>query len=195
MHDHAPADYQPEILAISGSLRTNSYNTQLLQLAAHLAAPAAHMSVWPHLAEVPPFNEDHEAHPPQPVQAMRAHISHADAVLIATPEYNTTLPGQLKTMLDWASRPTHRGVFAHKPTAVIGASLTPYGAQWAQHTVRRILEACGAHLLGDILAIPHADTAFTAHGTLTDPTSHEQLRHLVTELAHTAPHSPAHTAT
>src|SRR5699024_4356158 len=89
MHDHAPADHQPEILAISGSLRTNSYNTQLLQLAAHLAAPAAHMPLWPHLADVPPFNEDHEAHPPQPVQAMRARISQTNAVLIATPEYNT----------------------------------------------------------------------------------------------------------
>lgn len=189
------ATNQANILGISGSLRSGSYNTTLLRLAAQLAEPGASVRLWQGLAEVPPFNEDHEPNPAQAVQRMRATITDADAVLIATPEYNTTLPGQLKTMLDWASRPTHCGVFAGKPTAVVGASLTPYGAKWAQQAVRSVLHACGAHLVGDPLCIPHADTAFTTHGALHEPAAQDQLRHLVSDLIQAAqrPHVRAAT--
>lgn len=183
--DDGAAD-QVTILGISGSLRSGSYNTTLLRLAARLAEPAASMPLWQDLAEIPPFNEDHEQDPGQPVQDMRADIARADAVLIATPEYNTTLPGQLKTMLDWASRPTHQGVFAGKPVAVIGASLAPYGAKWAQQATRGILEACDARLVGNPLCVPHADTAFTADGGLHTESTRQELRRLVTELTQVA---------
>ncbi|MQA08704.1 MAG: NAD(P)H-dependent oxidoreductase [Pseudonocardiaceae bacterium] len=182
MTDQDTLSAEVNILGISGSLRSGSYNSALLRLAMRLAAPAD-VRLWRGLADVPPFNEDHEDRPPAAVTHMRSAIESADAVLIATPEYNTTVPGQLKTMLDWASRPTHRGVLVGKPTAVVGASLTPYGAQWAQQAIRGVLNACGAHVVGEPLCVAHADTAFDAEGHLHDPQSQAHLARVVGELA------------
>lgn len=182
------------ILGISGSLRAGSFNTTLLRHAAHLAEPSIRLELWKELATIPPFNEDHEHEPAEAVRRMRAAVTKADAVLIATPEYNTTLPGQLKTLLDWASRPTHRGAFAGKPTAVIGASLTPYGAKWAQETVRTILNACGANVIDEPLCIAYADSAFDAQGRLHEAATQNQLAHVISELTKTAActaHNPA----
>lgn len=181
------------ILGISGSLRVESFNTTLLHHAAQVAESSAHLELWPELDIIPPFNEDHECEPADAVRRMRVAITNADAVLISTPEYNTTLPGQLKTLLDWASRPTRRGVFAGKPTAVIGASLTPYGAKWAQETVRTILNACGANVIDEPLCIAHADTAFDTQGSLHEAAAQSQLAHVVNELTQAARtvHNPA----
>src|SRR4029077_8202706 len=93
------------ILGISGSLRRESHNTRLLRAASALLPEGAELAVFGCLAEISPFSEDVEHDPPQPVLALREAIAAADAVLIATPEYNGTLPGQLKNALDWASRP------------------------------------------------------------------------------------------
>ena len=114
------------LLAISGSLRRRSYNSALLAVAAASCTPAAEFVVWRGLADIRPYNEDLEETPP-PVAELRRQIARADAVLIATPEYNGSIPGALKNALDWASRPFPDNCLRGKPVAVIGAST---GAPW-----------------------------------------------------------------
>jgi chromate reductase, NAD(P)H dehydrogenase (quinone) len=119
-------------------------------------APDAELIVWDELAATPPFSEDDEEHPPKVVRGLRATIADADAVLIVTPEYNSSIPGQLKNALDWASRPFPDNVLRGKPVAVIGASPSPGGAGRAQAETRTVLARVGAHVLPDGLSVPHA---------------------------------------
>ena len=91
------------------------------------------------------------------------------ALLIATPEYNASVPGGLKNALDWASRPFPDNVLREKPAAVIGASTGLFGAVWAQAEVRKALKASGAHALDSELPVGMADSAFDLDGTLADP--------------------------
>lgn len=172
-----------EILGVSGSLRANSYNTALLRAAAHLALPAQRLTLWSGLETIPPFNEDHEDAPGAAVAAMRTAVERCDAVLIATPEYNTTVPGQLKNALDWLSRPTGNGPLVGKGVAVIGASRSAYGARWSQQAVRHVLEACGAVLVGEPLCIAHCDAAFTPNQRLRDRGQRSTLVRVLADLA------------
>ena len=107
--------------------------------------------------------------PPAAVQDLRDAIDAADALLIATPEYNASVPGALKNALDWASRPFPDNVLRGKPCAVLGASTGLFGAVWAQAEVRKALKASGAHVLEDELPVGLADAAFTDDGGLADP--------------------------
>jgi chromate reductase len=101
------------------------------------------------LAEIPPFDEDHDREPaPAAVRGLRDAIESADALLIATPEYNASIPGQLKNALDWASRPFATNVLRGKPVAVIGASTGPFGAVWAQAELRKVLPKPSTQLAG-----------------------------------------------
>jgi len=170
-----------DILGISGSLRTASYNTALLHAAGDLASSEQRLTLWPDLATIPPFNEDHENEPGAAVAAMHTTVQHSDAVLIATPEYNTTVPGQLKNALDWLSRSTEGGPLAGKPVAVIGASQSAYGAKWSQQAVRHVLQACGAALVGDPLHVAHCDTAL-ANEHLLDHTQSYALTRILAQL-------------
>ena len=117
------------ILGIAGSLRRGSHNRVLLRAASAMLPPGAQLVTWDGLAGLPPFNEDREAAPPAPVRALVAEIARADALLIATPEYNASIPGALKNALDWASRPFPENALRRKPCAVIGASTGPFGAE------------------------------------------------------------------
>jgi chromate reductase len=135
------------ILGISGSLRRGSHNRKLLRAAAAALPPAADLIEWDGLADLPAFDEDREKTPAEPVRAFLDLIASADALLIATPEYNASLPGALKNALDWASRPFASSVLRCKPSAVIGASTGPFGAVWAQAELRKVLTASGAHVL------------------------------------------------
>jgi chromate reductase len=149
---------------------------------------------WDGLAALPAFDEDLEPDPPAPVHALRHAIAAADALLIATPEYNASLPGALKNALDWASRPFPDNALRHKPAAVIGASTGLFGAVWAQAEVRKTLKASGAHVLDSELPIALADTAFTPHHTLTDPQLATRLTDLLNDLTretHTPLEQPA----
>src|SRR6185503_19447265 len=128
------------------------------------------------------FDEDLEASPPEPVQELFDAIEDADALLIATPEYNASLPGALKNALDWASRPFPENVLKDKPAAVIGASTGLFGAVWAQAEVRKTLKASGAHVLEDELPVGLADGAFTDDGALADPALAERLAEMLGEL-------------
>ena len=169
------------LLAISGSLRDGSYNTALLDAAAIDHGSIAEFVVWRGLAEVPAFDEDIDAVPP-PVAQLRSEIARADAVLIATPEYNASVPGALKNALDWASRPYAENVLRDKPVAVIGASPGLFGAVWAQADLRRILKTIGARVEERDLPIAQAHEAFTADGRLRDPRLATALRSIVGDL-------------
>ena len=128
------------ILAVSGSLRAESYNTKLLAEAVSVAPVGAKLVPWGDLASIPAFSEDNENDTGAAVHALRAAIAEAGAVLIATPEYNGSLPGQLKNALDWASRPFPDNVLRNKP-ALPGAAETlmpAIGALPRLHTVPTI---------------------------------------------------------
>jgi chromate reductase len=154
------------VLAISGSLRRGSHNTKLLRSAATLLPGGSQLTLWDALKAVPPFDEDDEAGPPYvAVAGLRRAVRRADAVLIATPEYNHSIPGQLKNALDWLSRPLAGNPMQRKPVAVIGASTGVFGAVWAQAETRRILEALGAHVLDRELPIPTPPSSSTPTGS------------------------------
>jgi chromate reductase len=170
------------ILGISGSLRRGSHNRRLLRAAAAALPPGVDLVEWDRLAELPAFDEDQENTPAEPVRAFLEEIESADALLIATPEYNASLPGALKNALDWASRPYPASVLRGKPSAVIGASTGPFGAVWAQAELRKVLTASGAHVVDAELAVGTAAGAFATDGSLTDPTLGARLRRLLGDL-------------
>jgi len=165
------------ILAISGSLRAASHNTALLRAAAELAPDGVEVQQYEGLDRLPHYNEDHDTDDPHPaVHHLREHIAGADLVLISTPEYNGSMPGHLKTAVDWASRPFGPdSSLWGKPVAVIGASVTDYGAVWAQDHLRKSLGLAGARVLDLELAVPKAANRFGPDGELTDPETRERL--------------------
>src|SRR5436305_12759399 len=135
------------ILGVAGSLRQSSHNRTLLRAAATLLPPEADWREYERLKAIPPFDEDDEANPPEAVKDWRAAIAEADAILFATPEYNSSIPGQLKNAIDWASRPFSDTVLRNKPVAVIGASTGMFGAVWSQAELRKALGAAGARVV------------------------------------------------
>jgi chromate reductase len=157
------------ILGIAGSLRRGSHNRRLLRAAGHALPPGVELVEWEGLGGLPIFCEDLEDAPPRTVQDFLGAVEEADALLIATPEYNASVPGGLKNALDWASRPFPDNVLREKPSAVIGASTGLFGAVWAQAEVRKALKASGAHVLDSELPVGLADGAFGADDTLADP--------------------------
>jgi chromate reductase, NAD(P)H dehydrogenase (quinone) len=174
-----------QILAISGSLRAASHNTALLRTAAELAPDGVGVQQFEGLDRLPHYNEDHDTDDPHPaVQHLREQIAGADVLLIATPEYNGSMPGHLKTAVDWASRPFDPGSSLWgKPVVVIGASVTDYGAVWAQDHLRKSLGLAGARVLDLELAVPKAADQFGPDGELTDPDTRERLAEVLDGLA------------
>ena len=171
------------ILGISGSFRRDSHNTRLLRAAAHVLPPGAELELFDGLAEVPPYCEDADADPaPEAVERLRGQIADADALLIATPEYNASIPGVLKNAVDWASRPFPDNVLRGKPVVVMGASTGLFGAVWAQAELRKVLQHAGADVLEEELPVGLADGAFTPEGELADPELQGRLVELVETL-------------
>ena len=170
------------ILGIAGSLRRGSHNRRLLRAAGALLPPGVELVEWDGLAGIPAFDEDLENEPPASVREFFSAIDGADALLIATPEYNASVPGALKNALDWASRPFPDNVLRDKPAVVIGASTGLFGAVWAQAEVRKALKASGAHVLGFELPVGLADHAFNADDTLADPELTARLGDLLGDL-------------
>jgi chromate reductase, NAD(P)H dehydrogenase (quinone) len=157
------------ILGISGSLRRDSHNTSLLRAAAEEAAGLdLEVELYDGLKAIPPYDQDDDVPPrPESVARLTAAIDGADAVLFVTPEYNASIPGQLKNAIDWISRPRVTNVLRNKPVVVIGASTGAFGAVWAQAELRKVLAALGARVLDLEFSVPHADTYFR-EGVLTD---------------------------
>jgi chromate reductase len=178
------------ILAITGSLRAASYNTALLRAAAELAPEHVELEFYDGLESLPPYNEDRDTdQPPAEVAELRREIADADAVLFATPEFNGSMPGQMKHAVDWASRPYGSGAALWgKPVAVIGASVTDYGAVWAQDHLRRALGIAGARVLDAELPLSKAADHFDARGTLVNPEFRGRLAEVVGELVHAHDH-------
>ena len=171
-----------KVLGISGSLRGASHNRNLLRAAAELLPNDVELEIWDGLKEVPPYDEDDDVVPPPPAVArLRAAIAGADALLIATPEYNSSIPGQLKNALDWASRPIATNVLRNKPVAVVGASASMFGAVWAQAEVRKVLGATGARVVDAELGVAQARERFDGGGRLVD----ESLRTALAEILQT----------
>jgi chromate reductase len=168
------------ILAISGSLRKLSHNTGLLRAAAEQAPEGITIELYEDLESLPPFNEDRESDPGPVVEEMRRQIREADALLFSTPEYNTTMPGQLKHLVDWGSRPYGpEAALYGKPAAVIGASKTDHGALWAQDHLRKALGLAGARVTEVDLPVGQAHQKFDETGKLTDQDTIDQLEQVI----------------
>jgi chromate reductase, NAD(P)H dehydrogenase (quinone) len=174
------------VLAISGSLRRASQNTKLLRAAEELAPAGVEFEWYEELESIPPYNEDRDTdEAPLAVAGLRAAIARADAVLIATPEYNGSVPGQLKNAVDWASRPHRTSALWGKPVAVIGASTGMYGALWAQADLRKILAAAGGRVAEVELAVGRAQSRFDDDGALVDTELRDELREAIVTLVAT----------
>jgi chromate reductase len=173
------------VLGISGSLRRDSFNSALLRAAAERLPAGAELVEFERLDEIPPYDADVEANEPEPgaVHELREAMREADAVLVATPEYNSSIPGQLKNALDWASRPAGQSALSGKPAAVVGASTGMFGAVWAQAETRKVLGAMGGRVLEAELPIAHAHE-LVADGRLElPPEQAERLEQILAELA------------
>ena len=180
-----------KVLAISGSLRDESFNTKLLRGAAELAPPGVEVELWSGLKAVPPFDEDDEGgRAPTGVVELYDAIAGADAILFATPEYNSSIPGQLKNAIDWASRPKATAPIRNKPVAVVGASTGMFGAVWAQAELRKVLASAGARVLDGELPVPAAHTRFDEGGRLVDEEIRERLAAIVEMLVGVAERVP-----
>ena len=162
------------VLAIPGSVRADSLNARLLRHLAEQAPAGVEIELYADLKSIPPYDEDDDTElAPAPVTELRRRIADADAILIATPEYNHSIPGVLKNALDWASRPRANPTIRSKPVAVTGASTGRFGAVWAQEDARKVLAATGARVIDtQPVAIALAHKAFDEKGRLTT-TDHE----------------------
>ncbi len=169
------------VLCLAGSLRRDSWNRRLLHAAIDQAPSTLALTVYTDLGAVPLFDEDLERHDPAGpvgVQALRAAMVAADGLVIATPEYNHSLPGVLKNALDWLSRESPLGeVLVDKPVAVLGASSGPWGTRLAQASLRQVLHTCGALVMpAPTLFMANAAAHFDGHGTLTDDAGAQALQ-------------------
>jgi len=166
------------ILGFAGSLRKNSYNKALLRAADELVPRNAKLGIFD-LEGIPPFNQDLEAQPPQRVKEFKAGIRAADAILIATPEYNYSIPGVLKNAIDWASRPPADNAWEGKPVAIMGASTGRFGTARAQYHLRQCFVGLDMHAVNyPEVMIAHAAQCFDDAGRLKD----EKARELIAEL-------------
>jgi chromate reductase, NAD(P)H dehydrogenase (quinone) len=171
------------VLGISGSLRQGSLNDALLRAAAERLPAGAELMRFERLADVPPFSEDAESGPaPEAVRELREAMRTADAVLIATPEYNHSLPGQLKNALDWASRPAGQSALSGKPAAAIGASKSMFGGVWAQAELRKVLGAMGGRVVGAELPVAQAHEHLVGDRLELEAGQAERLEEILAEL-------------
>jgi chromate reductase len=171
------------VLGISGSLRRDSLNSALLRAAAERLPAGAELVEFDRLREIPPYDEDVEVEAtPAVVEALRQAVRGADAVLIATPEYNHSIPGQLKNALDWVSRPAGKSALNGVPAAAIGASTGMFGAVWAQAELRKVLGALGGRVIEAELPIGHARELLVGNHLELSPQQSEQLEEILAEL-------------
>lgn len=173
------------VCGIAGSLRRGSFNRSLLRAAQELAPADVEIRIFDRLSEIPLYNQDVEAEgDPEPVQALKRAIAEADALLIATPEYNHGVPGVLKNAIDWASRPPRRAVLAGKPAALFGASPGVTGTARAQSQLRQAFVFTDTPVLPQPeILVYRAHEKFDAEGRLTDEKTREFVGRLLVQLA------------
>jgi len=170
------------ILGFAGSLRKNSYNKSLLRAALELIPDNAGLEIFD-LEGIPPFNQDLENEPAKRVKEFKAKIKAADAILIATPEYNYSIPGVLKNAIDSASRPHGDNAFEHKPVAMMGASTGMMGSARAQYHLRQcfVFLTCFALNHPEVM-VSSAHEKIDGEGKLTDEKTRERIRELLESL-------------
>jgi chromate reductase len=171
-----------KILGIVGSLREHSFNKTLMRAAVELVPENADIEVFD-ITSIPPFNQDFEANPPQIVKDFKAKIKTANALLIATPEYNYSIPGVLKNAIDWASRPKADKVFDDKPVALMSASVGRLGGARAQYHLRQSFVFLNMHPINyPEVMLPQAQQCFDENGKLTNEETRKLIKQLLEEL-------------
>ena len=170
------------ILGFAGSLRKDSYNRSLLRAALELLPKNARLEIFD-LDGIPPFNQDLENQPSEKVKEFKAKIRAADAILIATPEYNYSIPGVLKNAIDCASRPYGDNAFEHKPVAIMGASPGRIGTARAQYHLRQcfVFLTCFALNQPEVM-VSSAQEKIDKEGRVTDQKTREKIRELLESL-------------
>jgi chromate reductase len=171
------------ILGFAGSLRKNSMNKALLRAAAEVAPDGAKLEIFD-LEGIPPFNQDMEISPPARVKEFKQKIKAADAILIATPEYNYSIPGVLKNAIDWASRPYGDNSFEGKPAGIMSASTGMLGGSRAQYHFRQVLLSLNTHPMNrPEVFVGLAGEKINQKGEITDAKTREKIKRLLDALA------------
>jgi chromate reductase len=171
-----------KILGFAGSLRKDSYNRSLLRAALEGVSKDAELEIFD-LEGIPPFNQDLESQPPQKVKEFKSKIRAADAILVATPEYNYSIPGVLKNAIDSASRPYGDNAFEGKPVAMMGASVGMLGTARAQYHLRQSFVFLNMYPLNrPEVMVPFAQEKIDKAGRLTDQKTKEKIKELVEAL-------------
>ena len=167
------------ILGFAGSLRKDSYNKSLLRAAQEMVPEDATLEVFD-LERIPPFNQDLENQPPEKVKEFKTKIRSADAILIATPEYNYSIPGVLKNAIDNASRPYGDNAFNGKPAAIMGASIGMLGTARAQYHLRQSMVFLNMYPLNQPeVMVPFAQEKIDQNGRLTDQKTRDKIKELL----------------
>ena len=170
-------------LAFAGSLRKQSYNKAILAAALEMVPENTTLEIFD-LEGIPPFNQDFENQPPDKVREFKSKIRAADAILIATPEYNYSIPGVLKNAIDWASRPYGDNAFDRKPVAIMGASVGMLGTARAQYDLRRSFVFLNMFPLNQPeVMVPLAQDKVNSSGKLTDEKTRKKIAELLRSLA------------
>lgn len=172
-------------LGIAGSLRRHSLNRRLLQAARRLAPERLEIEIFD-LAGVPLYNADldNDDQRPPAVSELKKAISECDGILLATPEYNHGIPGVLKNVIDWASRPAGRSPLRDKPVGIIGAAPGAFGTVRAQQQLKLVLLSTRARLLlHSAVLVTHAGEKFDSDGELVHGPTREHLQAYLRELA------------
>jgi chromate reductase, NAD(P)H dehydrogenase (quinone) len=172
-----------KVLGFAGSLRTGSYNKALLRAAGKLLPEKTILETFD-LSGIPSFNQDIEMDMPVKVKEFKSKIREADAILIATPEYNYSVPGVLKNAIDWASRPYGDNPFDGKPVAIMSASPGMLGGARAQYHLRQMFVFLNMYPLnGPEVIVTFASDKFDAEGNLVDDNTKKFLTQLLQNLA------------
>jgi chromate reductase len=174
---------QIKVLAFAGSLRKGSYNKALIRAAVEVAPPTVSIEIF-NLEGIPPFNQDYEGNPPQRVKDFKEKIRNADALLIATPEYNYSIPGVLKNALDSASRPKQGNPLEGKPIAIMSASTGRLGGARAQYHLRQSFVFLNMHPVNQPeVMLSDAPHNVDANGNVTNEQTRQLIRQLLEALA------------
>lgn len=175
-------DQKIKILGVAGSLREGSYNKKLLNAATKLAPFDAEINIFD-IKNIPLYNEDIEKPLPKEVLELKRQIISSDAILFVTPEYNYSIPGVLKNVIDWGSRPYGDDSWNNKPVAITGASPGGFGTIRAQMQLRQTFIFTNMHPINKELFVSHATDKFDGNGELIDEDIKAKLSDLIKSLA------------
>jgi chromate reductase, NAD(P)H dehydrogenase (quinone) len=171
------------ILGFAGSLRKGSYNKSLLRSASQLIPPETSLEIFD-LSDIPPYNQDLDNNLPSKVKEFKAKIRESDALLIATPEYNYSVPGVLKNAIDYASRPYGDNPFDDKPVAIMSASVGMIGGARAQYHLRQMFVFLNMHPVNvPEVIVTFASDKFDSEGNLLDDNTKKFLTQLLQNLS------------